>query len=348
MMIRKNILGLRPKDVSDLYNNCVSHICRDTKHDFGLDVNIRFRKDKPIIFGQTDDTVCPLQVDIGVGDLLPKHGLDFRTIPDADAIRPVINMFHEAEHVFQYAQFHHVEHPTDEDAYLAVNRLARSGNNLYYTYPENYFRNPREIRAEQAGIIDTYDYLCDIFPDVDADDIENLVLDYVNERAGSDTYYYIKPVGGKLFTDIRDVDLAFDTAFEKSKYSQRMYMQRGNTDTVGNLLWNDKNWSVFSDAFFKSSNRGYMQDKIVASVNLYLHPEYIKDYPVIQAKGVDLSAKALTGVDFQMPDNISFLQRGDNSESSYQKKERRNRELDAKFGGMMKELGAADNDMQFE
>lgn len=37
------------------------------------------------------------------------------------------------------------------------------------------------------------------------------------------------------------VDSAFDVAFEKSKHSQRMYMQRGNTDTIGNLLWNDKN-----------------------------------------------------------------------------------------------------------
>ena len=87
---------------------------------------------------------------------------------------------------------------------------------------------------------------------------------------------------------------------------------------------------------------------IPATTKQMLHPEYIKDYPVIQAKGIDLSAKALTGVDFQMPDNISSLQRGDGGESSYQRKERRNRELDAKFGEMMKSLEAGDNDVQFE
>lgn len=299
-MIKRDMLVVRPKDVVSLFVDCRERICSDITSRFGLDVNIQFRDDVPVTKGQMDDTVHPIQVDVGVGDLLPKHKFDFRKLDGKDVVRPIINMFHEAEHVHQYVQFHHVQHPTNEDVYLAVNRIARENNDLYYLYPENYYHNPREIRAEQAGVMDAYEYLCDSFPDVDEDKIEQLMLDYVNDRAKNE-YYYLRQPLGKPFVDILDVNKAFDIAFEESKTSRRMYMQRNNDDFVGDLLWNQPEWDEVSNLFFSSANYGYMQDKLVAAVNLYFHPDYIKDYPCIRAKGLNLSGEALFGMPF--PDN---------------------------------------------
>ena len=302
-MINRSILHVRANRIEGLLSDCRTYVRNDIKSNFGLDVDIIFDEGIPITKGQLDDSVQPMLMCIGVGDLLPDDRFDFHRLSDQDVIRPIINMFHESEHVFQCVQFRHVVHPTNEDVYLAVNKLARIGNDLYYLYPENYYHNPREIRAEQAGVMDAYEYLCDTFSDVDDDLIESLVLDYVNERASNECYYIKQPFG-KPFTDILDVKKAFIDVFEQSKVSQRMYMQRDNHDVVGDLFWNHDEWSAVSDEFFRPSNRGYMQDKIVASVNVFLYPEYLDDYPCITAKGVDLSDMAVFGKRFPDIDDV--------------------------------------------
>ena len=125
----------------------------------------------------------------------------------------------------------------------------------------------------------------------------SLLLDYVNDRAKNE-YYYLRQPLGKPFVDILDVNKAFDIALEESKTSRRMYMQRNNDDFVGDLLWNQPEWDEVSNLFFSSANYGYMQDKLVATVNLYFYPDYIKDYPCIRAKGLNLSGEALFGISF--------------------------------------------------
>ncbi len=297
-----SVLRVGLRKLKSVYENTVSYIVADSKSLFDLDVDFQFDSEMSLHDSMLDDSGSSLSVLVGTGGFLSSR-FSFGFVPDNIVIRPIINMFHEAEHIHQYAQFRHVTHPTNEDVYLAVNKLARIGNDLYYLYPENYYHNPREIRAEQAGVTEAYDYLCEVFSDVDDELIESLVLDYVNERASNECYYIKQPLG-EPFTDIWDVNRAFDDAFEQSKTSQRMYMQRDNHDVVGDLFWNHDEWSAVSDAFFRPSNRGYMQDKIVASVNVFLHPEYLDDYPCITAKGVDLSDMAVFGKRFPDIDDV--------------------------------------------
>lgn len=79
--------------MGDSLVDCRERICSDITSRFGLDVNIQFRDDVPVTKGQMDDTVYPIQVDVGVGDSLPKHKFDFRKLDGKDVVRPIINMF---------------------------------------------------------------------------------------------------------------------------------------------------------------------------------------------------------------------------------------------------------------
>lgn len=75
-MIKRDMLVVRPKDVVSLFVDCRERICSDITSRFGLDVNIQFRDDVPVTKGQMDDTVYPIQVDVGVGDSQPNNYAD--------------------------------------------------------------------------------------------------------------------------------------------------------------------------------------------------------------------------------------------------------------------------------
>lgn len=66
------------------------------------------------------------------------------------------------------------------------------------------------------SVSDTYEYLCGVFSDVDTRDIEGVLLNYVNGLCGVD--YFIDNAG-VCFQSLFDVNMAFNSVYERSKIS---------------------------------------------------------------------------------------------------------------------------------
>ena len=117
--------------------------------------------------------------------------------------------------------------------YIAINCLACKENLDYYTL--NYNSSPYEIDAEQAAIMSTYLFLRKEFPD---SQYEQLILNYVNDRCAEGNYK-IKPIKDG-YKSIKDVNIAFNQAFEKSKFDERFFDIQ-SSDEISMFLKDNEN-----------------------------------------------------------------------------------------------------------
>lgn len=254
----------------------IVELSRDLTTKFNNVFSISLVDDFAVGEGSIDDKINgSLNVNIGTYGLYQSL---FSYVSDFNFVNCVVSMHHEGRHAEQVLTLYRDVSSTklENNRYLAISHLAcQNSHNGYYF--ANRMKNPREIDAEHIAVLRSYYYLSAQFPNVDC---EELILDYVNYKAENSTYY-IKH-GDKPFESLEEVNDAFDQAFEDSKtalFCRRecrydAVRHRNYTDSEINHIVGYPEWNDLLNEFWNPDTNGMQQDKMVASVELYLHPEY--------------------------------------------------------------------------
>lgn len=225
--------------------------------------------------GQIDD------VYIGVLEIFQAK-FDFRNrynVSDSLFAQSVINMHHEQMHCLQRNKL--FKQPIVDKRQL-VQEIACRGNYDYYFRDGNYTINANEIQAEQYGIMQTYDYLCSEYDDIDSKYHEKLLVDIVNNKMNSSSYF-IK--NHDDFTSLQEIIDAFDDAYDASFSQKRMYYVN-NKDTKDCVKQYMQSHDDARNVYLSLTD-SLEKDKCVASINLELHPAWVRQYPALQ--NIDLS-----------------------------------------------------------
>ena len=233
-----------------------------------------------------DGTVT--HIEIGTNEIRNNKGTIFNAfdpkIADNDFVRVLINAYHEHMHCMQKNNLFKQEHPDENSMNQMIQEIACMYSNDYYLDGSNYRFNANEIQAEQYGIESAYEYLCDEFPDVPADQLESIIVDIVNEKAHM-TSYFIKD---KQYASVDEILSAFDDAYDKSFMETRFYpvnIPLENTeDPVRRYMIShtDTRAAYLNCLSDDDIPRGLKQDRCIASVCMKLYPAIEKNYPGLQ------------------------------------------------------------------
>lgn len=230
------------------------------------------------------------KLQINIAKIIEKKSFQ-RHIPDLPFVTALCAIYHEAAHCYQMDVIYQKENPNKDDIDLTINYASRKGNDRYYAGNGNYFKNPNEINAEYNGIRNTYKYLRNTFPNLTAKDCEQLTLDYINNFIANFTYW-IPSDHGQPYTSLNDVYQAFDKAYNESKTAQRWYFRRTDSpiqDEAMKFMIKQEQHHLFDT--FLDYPYGMAQDRAIASIVCFLHPEYQKCYKTL--KNVDLSLETI-------------------------------------------------------
>ena len=264
--IAKSRLSVLANDL--FYSNKISCILDDTMSVFVAGSHIADD-------GQIDD------VYIGVSEIFQAK-FDFRNrynVSDSLFVQSVINMYHEQMHCLQRNNL--FKQPTVDKRQL-VQEIACRGNYDYYFRDGNYTINANEIQAEQYGIMQAYDYFCSEYDDIDSKYHEKLLVDIVNNKMNS-LSYFIK--NHDDFTSLQEIIDAFDDAYDASFSQKRMYYVN-NKDTKDCVKQYMQSHDDARNVYLSLTD-SLEKDKCVASINLELHPAWVRQYPALQ--NIDLS-----------------------------------------------------------
>ena len=228
------------------------------------------------------------RIEIGVNEIQKDKGNIFNLhnprTADHDFARILINTYHEHMHCIQKNRIFKQEHLDENSMNQMIQEIACMYSHDYYLNGNNYRFNANEIQAEQYGIESAYEYLCDEFPDVPADQLESIIVDIVNEKAHM-TSYFIKD---KQYASVDEILSAFDDAYDKSFMETRFYpvnIPPENTeDPVRRYIIShtDTRAAYLNCLSDDNTPRGLKQDRCVASVCMKLYPAIEKNYPGLQ------------------------------------------------------------------
>lgn len=222
-------------------------------------------------------------------------------VSDIDFLQMITTMFHELTHHLQNKYVYQNSKSDKEDIYLTIHEIATRKNPFYYKPFDmhNYVHDPTEIMAEYQGIMQTYNYLQNEFEDIPANTKEQIMVDFVNHCQKA-PYYWIH--SKKPFQSMEEIENAFEIAYKKSKFIKRKYFEYENQNEI--LDENMRFMKQYPEIIqrFENANTGYQQDKIMACIACYLHPEFKEYYQSIQS--VDLSPK--TVLDMQLQEEPFF------------------------------------------
>lgn len=258
--------------------------------DLSKEHNVLFGVDKnmSIFIGTTynDNNGFATESKVGVSEFVNNRKLFFflhsNSVLDCDFARVVLNMYHETAHCLQKNSLFR-ESDLDE---LATNQLIQEiacrDNYNYYYDDGNYRVNASEIQAEQYGIVSAYEYLCDEFKHVDDKDLESIIVSIVNDKMKNSSYFI---EGYDDFHSVKEIEDAFEKAYDDSFTKDRWYfVERKNTqDCVKKYMQEHPE----AKEVYLSLHDPLEKDRCIAAINLQLHPEWIKAYPMLQK--MDLS-----------------------------------------------------------
>lgn len=223
-------------------------------------------------------------VNIGVAEIArAKNGLFCRNnISDELFALSTINVYHEKMHCLQRNCLFRQSDLTNSASNQLVQEVACRENYDYYFRDGNYTMNASEIQAEQYGIVKSYEYLCSVFVDIDSRYHEKLLVDVVNNKMNSSSYF-IK--NHDDFTSLQEIIDAFDDAYDASFSQKRMYYVN-NKDTKDCVKQYMQSHDDARNVYLSLTD-SLEKDKCVASINLELHPAWVRQYPALQ--NIDLS-----------------------------------------------------------
>lgn len=214
-------------------------------------------------------------------------------VSDTDFAKVVLNMYHEQCHCIQKNYLFRLDEIDESSKKQLIQEIACRENPDYYENDGNYSINASEIQAEQYGILHAYDYLCKEFPDVDVKQHEKILVDIVNEKMQKSTYFVCSD---KPFTSLREVEDAFDKAYDESFTKNRIYFVQ-NTRTKDAVKTYMKTHPDAKEVYLNAKD-ALEKDKCIAAVNLKLHPEWLQAYSVLQA--MDLSYETIIEKPYQI------------------------------------------------
>ena len=190
-----------------------------------------------------------------------------------DFINFSVAMFHESRHISQYSQI--IEGDCDADALLS--HIAGESNLDYYL--ANYKYDVTEIDAEHYGLMKTYFYLQNNFPEENA---EELILEYVQSNKDTELYAMIK---SETIKNIYDLDSAFDNAKQQVGNHYVYYFVGRTRDVAANYMRNHRD--VFER--FIDLNSKIERDKLLTAIHMELYPNhrhFIDDNPNVNDKEI--------------------------------------------------------------
>lgn len=275
----------RNREFYALLNSLRAHVCAR----YSSYVNFHFSENLPVGFGQTYDSILfdpPVNCYTGVGDLFSNFDKEQfrRNISESDVVQVVVSSFHECRHGMMFASMKSGQ--LDDAEHFEAVHLACYDNDAYLRH--NWISLISEVDAERYGIQEAGLFLADYFGDEKA---SNLLLQYVNSRICDSDYFILYPEGKSRFDEIGDVFNAFDEAYERAKHAHREYVLPKCKDVFQNFMYGEM--SDEARAKFFAEQDGFQQDKMVAAVTLYHHPEYQSQYPVLRE--CDMSMEAMFG-----------------------------------------------------
>lgn len=312
-----SLLKLKKKDALTLLQSLADKCSQDS------DISLKLTNNMPIGTGQANDRIDEHDKKgyVGIKDLADEKFALFDTrkpVPDKNFVSVVVSIFHEQRHLSltnnKYERPDDVSRDDIDEAILA-SYIAIQNNGAYYDsvsqnipFPSNRPNLPLEIDAERAGVINTYAYLCKTFcrddNSVSEKDIEKLMLDYVNDRMQNSKYQI--PSRKNPLKSMDEIEDAFDDAMIKSidDNTDKLYCNRDyrllsdkikGKDEVAKFLYDNQNeYKQVIDQIICA--RGSKKDIMMASMVLYLHPEYYDKIP--RLKDMDFSPKKVFGYSF--------------------------------------------------
>lgn len=232
------------------------------------------------------------------------HGLSPDTNPDTPVdvkkfVYTTVNLFHEAQHVWQEYEERMAETPFATD--LVIADVAYRKN--WKSYRRRYLTNLHELDAEFTGILNARDVLSSTFPNVNCD---QLIVDYVNDRISGKNLYFIGEHGHPKYSTVAEIENAFGDAFDRYETTPHRFVDVQDPDVkytradhIAMILVGDKEtaikWQQFTDRL-SNATTGQTYDTMAASVMLHAYPEYLKKYNAL--RNVDLSAETVFGMKF--------------------------------------------------
>lgn len=247
-----------------------------------------------------DDNNYAIDVNIGTYEIqTAKRSFPYikePSISDEDFINVILNMYHEQMHCIQKNQLFR-EYNSDESIKAqAIQEIACMDNSDYYFNDGNYLINANEIQAEHYGIMKTHDYLCESFSWVDPKQLETIVLNVVNDKMQTSSYFVNQ---SEPFTSLSEVEDAFDEAYAASFETKRCYFvkARSTHDVVKKFMQENPE----AEDVYLSTSDPLEQDKCVAAINLRLHPGWSDTYTVLHT--TDLSYETIIEKPYQAKHN---------------------------------------------
>lgn len=267
--------------------------------------SIRHKVDRSAEVGSgltLDDLSSNIQICIGGffdKDCPKVYHNDVKMYYDDVMIMSVISMYHELRH-FQLLKNKY----KGESNNLISSYVAKLNNDDYYLNDGNRTKHLFEIDAEFYGVLNAYSYLKGLFPKIDSNSIEKRVVRYVNDRIQQkgrfeNVPYQIKDKTVKV-NSMEDIEAAFDASIQAvldndPKYKKWCNVSRSFDEAA--CLLKQEEWSDIRDRMFTASNTE--KDKIVASVNVFLHDEFKKEFPDLKPYSFEETDGKYDIVDFR-------------------------------------------------
>lgn len=208
--------------------------------------------------------------------------LEQPAVQDEDFARVILNMYHEEMHVIQKNEMFRKQNLSEYEQNQLMQEIACTYSRDYYLNGSNYYFNANEIQAEQYGIENTYEYLCDVFSDISHDQIENIIVNVVNQKA--QTSYFIE---NRTYTSLNEILFAFDDAYDRSFAKTRDYrvnISPADTDDPVHkyILSNPDAKTAYLDCLSgEKETYALKQDRYVTLICTKLYPEIINYYPAL-------------------------------------------------------------------
>lgn len=255
------------------------------KYDVGCDINQQLDVRSAATY--TNHKNIAYKTEIGVHEIChPKRKFPYlksSVVLDEDFASVILNMYHEEMHIIQKNDVFRKQNLSECEQNQLIQEIACMYSRDYYLNGSNYCFNANEIQAEQYGIESTYGYLCDKFPNISDDQIENIIVNVVNQKA--QTSYFIE---NRTYTSLNEILSAFDDAYDRSFTKTRDYRvnisSADTDDPVHKYILSKPDAKIAYLDCLSGDKETYAlkQDRYVTSICMKLYPKIINYYPFLQ------------------------------------------------------------------
>lgn len=206
----------------------------------------------------------------------------YKQVSDIDFLKCICSIYHEEKHIMQNTQDYYEICPSDETIQMCIRQFINGNNRKYYTGKERYCNDLSEIDAEAYGLLNTYEFLVDNLPDLDAN---QMICDLVNEKIKTSDYF----ISGH-YNNINDILDAFSEHYEEAKTAPVSYpvfaFYKNEDECIRFLQWcakdREQNQPLIDK--FNETTDPHEKDLLIASITHHLHPEipYERIYPCLR------------------------------------------------------------------